>query len=56
MERNKYDLHREVLTHKYADILKSFEETHGMTGPHRLELLPAAHRRLRGHAGQRHGK
>ena len=28
MERNKYDLHREVLTHKYADILKSFEETH----------------------------
>ena len=28
MDRNKYDLHREVLTHKYADILKSFEETH----------------------------
>lgn len=28
MERNKYDLTRKVLTHKYADILKSFEETH----------------------------
>ena len=28
MERDKYDLSREVLTHKYADILKSFEETH----------------------------
>ena len=28
MERNKYDLHREVLTRKYETILKSFEETH----------------------------
>ena len=26
MERNKYDLHRKVLTNKYADILQSFEE------------------------------
>lgn len=27
MERNKYDLTRKVLTHKYADILQNFEET-----------------------------
>lgn len=26
MERNKYDLHRKVLTNKYADILRDFEE------------------------------
>lgn len=26
MERNKYDLHRKVLTNKYADILQGFEE------------------------------
>ena len=26
MEHNKYDLHRKVLTNKYADILQSFEE------------------------------
>lgn len=28
MERNSYDLEREVLVYKYADILQSFEETH----------------------------
>lgn len=27
MERNKYELHRKVLTHKYANILHDFEET-----------------------------
>lgn len=27
MARNKYELQREVLTRKYADILQSFEET-----------------------------
>lgn len=27
MERNKYELHREVLTRKYANILQDFEET-----------------------------
>lgn len=26
MGRNKYDIHREVITLKYADIIKSFEE------------------------------
>lgn len=28
MGRNKYEIQREVLTRKYADILQSFEEAH----------------------------